>query len=392
MRLKRNTGILSICILIILGTSASGTKSTTIPIVVIDQREYISLYTFISVFSIDNSFDIITRRGKLYHKSDVCVYQVGFSVILINGLLEKSKYPIIRRKGEIFLPADLLDGVISHFYPHLQIRRKNMSFVLTTREGTDTEKFTRRDHVLPRESHDRIGFIIIDPGHGGKDPGAIGKGRVREKWIVLKVAKYLHRELKRRLKNVRIILTRKSDKFIELGRRTEIANRVLRNNVNGILVSIHANASISSRISGFETYFLSQNPTNEEARTTAALENNVVILEDRSRRKSYDDVDFIEALMITTQIQRESALLAQHIQRGLDKKIWEFKSRGVKKADFFVLRGALMPAVLVEIGYMSNRKELKYLRRSSYQRKVSRGIANGIHSFIKKYNEMIKNK
>ena len=167
---------------------------------------------------------------------------------------------------------------------------------------------------------------------------------------------------------------------------------MLKNNVNGIFVSIHANASISSKISGFETYFLSQNPTNEDARTTAALENNVVILEDRSRRKSYNDVDLIEALMITTQIQKESAMLAQHIQKGMDKRIWEFKSRGVKKADFFVLRGALMPAVLVEMGYMSNRRELSYLKKTGYQRKVAEGIGRGIIEFIKKYNKMIKNK
>lgn len=366
-----------------------------IDVITINKREYISLYEFITAFDIDNSFDVVTGRGKLYNKSDVSVYQIGFSVILINGALEKSEYPVIRRRGEILLPTGLFESLIKHFYPNIAVRRKNERYAFYRIEGkTGIDGLTPRDRKLQPEKKvsDRIGFIIIDPGHGGKDPGAIGKGRVREKWITLAIARFLGGIIKKRLKNIRIVLTRRGDRFIELGKRTEIANKMLKNNVNGILVSIHANASISTKIAGFETYFLSQNPTNEEARTTAALENNVVILEDSSMRKSYNDVDLIEALMITTQIQKESSMLAHHIQKGMDRRIWEFKSRGVKKADFFVLRGALMPAVLVEIGYMSNRKELRYLKRRDYQKKIAQGIGNGIVEFIKKYNKMIKNK
>lgn len=379
-----------------LSSLSALTKWTgAIDVITLNKREYISLYDFITAFDTDNSFDVVTGRGKLYNKSDVSVYQIGFSVILINGALEKSEYPVIRRRGEILFPTGLFESLIKHFYPHIEIRRKNKSYAFHKVEvETGIDGFTARERklFLERKASDRIGFIIIDPGHGGRDPGAIGKGRLREKWITLKIARFLGGIIRKKLKNVKIVLTRRGDKFIELGKRTEIANKMLKNNVNGIFVSIHANASISRKISGFETYFLSQNPTNEEARTTAALENNVVILEDSSMRKSYDDVDLIEALMITTQIQKESSMLAQHIQKGMDKRIWEFKSRGVKKADFFVLRGALMPAVLVEIGYMSNRKELRYLKRADYQKKIADGIGKGIIEFIKKYNKMIKNK
>ncbi len=85
-----------------------------------------------------------------------------------------------------------------------------------------------------------------------------------------------------------------------------------------MFVSIHVNASISPRVSGFETYYLSQNPSNDEARATAALENNVVVLEEKSHRKSYDDVEHMEAFMLTAQIQREKRLLAECIQSGMD--------------------------------------------------------------------------
>jgi N-acetylmuramoyl-L-alanine amidase len=375
--------------------SASTSGKGDIDVITLDKREYVSLYDFIKLFSVDNSFDVVTGRGKLYNKSDVSVYQIGFSVILVNGALEKSEYPVIRRRGEILFPTGLFESLFIHFYPHVKIKRENKRYTFYE-EGIETgiDRFTARDRkpFVNRKDSDRIGFIIIDPGHGGKDPGAIGKGRLREKFITLNVARFLSSFVKKKLKNVKVVLTRGSDRFVELGKRTEIANKMLKNNVNGIFVSIHANASISRRISGFETYFLSQNPTNEDARTTAALENNVVILENSSRRKSYNDVDLIEALMITTQIQKESSLLAQHIQKGMDKRISEFKSRGVKKADFFVLRGALMPAVLVEMGYMSNRRELGYLKRTGYQRKIAEGIGTGIIEFIKKYDKMIKNK
>jgi len=185
---------------------------------------------------------------------------------------------------------------------------------------------------------------------------------------------------------VRIKFTRTGDRFVELSRRTEIANGMLAGSGNGIFISIHANASLSPKISGFETYFLSPNPTNEEARTTSTIENNVVVMENSASRKKYDDVEYLEALMLTTQIQRESSTLAGEIQKSLDREVSEFKTRGVKKADFYVLRGALMPAVLVEVGYISNSRESRYLRKDSYQRKLAEGIARGVIRFIDRYN------
>ena len=190
--------------------------------------------------------------------------------------------------------------------------------------------------------------------------------------------------------NIKIKPTRTTDKFIELSERAEIANRELKKGINGAFVSIHVNASVSNKISGFETYILSQNPTNEEARKTAALENNVVILENqKSGGKKYDDIDYIEALMMTTQIQRESLLLANSIQNNLSKKIKEFKSRGVNKADFFVLRGVLMPAVLVEVGFITHPEEIKFLQKDDYQDKLAAGIVDGIIAFINQHNKLI---
>ncbi|HNR87852.1 MAG TPA: N-acetylmuramoyl-L-alanine amidase [Spirochaetota bacterium] len=374
--------------------SPSRSDSVSLPIVRIDAREYVSLHDLVAALRIDTSFDIITQRGKLYRDSRVAVYQVGFAVALANGALVRAAYPVTRKNGEVLIPEALFRGMFSRLYPDRDITRAESAFTVTRpRDGTprDRTKPDDRDRVDPADRRkDRIGFIVVDAGHGGHDPGAIGRGRIKEKTITLKVARALERHLRAQLPGVTVIMTRTGDSFIELGRRTEIANRQLKSNTNGIFVSIHVNASIARRIAGFETYFLSQNPTNEEARTTAALENNVVILEDRSRRKSYNDVEYVEALMLTTQIQKESALLSKTILREMKATMRPARPRGVKKADFFVLRGALMPATLVEIGYITNAGEAQQLTRPEYQRRVAAGIGNGVIEFIKKYNTMIK--
>jgi len=363
----------------------------TIPVIRNNNARYISLYDIIRKFNIDNSFDIITQRGKLYRKSSVMVYQVGLSAVLVNGYLVTSREPVIRERGEVLLPVSIFSPTLSAFFPGIELISNGDAFTAKNIREPESGTDISAPPAIHKTSKDRISFIIIDPGHGGKDPGAIGRG-VYEKNITLRVSRHVTRELQSHLPDIRVILTRNRDRFIELSKRTEIANKHLTKNSNGIFVSIHVNASLSKKISGFETYFLSQNPTNEEARTTATLENNVIIMENKSSKGRYNDVEYLEALMLTTQIQKESSLLAVSIQNSIDKKIHEFKSRGVKKADFFVLRGALMPAALVEIGYISNRKELLYLKKNPYQKKIAKGISDGIIRFIKKYNSMIKNK
>ncbi len=316
------------------------------------------------------------------------------SIMLIDGFLVKDNSPIIRSNGEVLFPISLFTNLINSFYPeyHLIKAKKYFSLVLHKNLAGKVKPVKKNipDIAIHRNQKNKITFVIIDPGHGGKDPGALGK-KTREKNITLQISKKLRNYLKKKLGNkVQIKMTRYKDRFIKLGKRTEIANRLLRKNNNGLFISIHANASLSHRISGYETYFLSQNPSNESARSTAALENNVIILEKKSGKKAYKDFEYIEAIMLTTQIQKESRLLAYSIQNKLKGVLSRKKSRGVKKADFFVLRGCLLPSVLVEVGYITNKKDLKNLKSRSYQTKISHAIGNGILSFIRKYNKIVK--
>ncbi len=264
---------------------------------------------------------------------------------------------------------------------------KSKSNLRITVKSQHSKPYTVIKHSTKK---DKIGFIVIDPGHGGKDPGAVGY-RTREKDITLKMGNLIGRQIKKHIKGIRVVYTRKSDRFVELIKRTKIANRYLKKYGNGIFLSIHVNASLSRRSSGFETYFLSQNPSNDDARSTAALENNVILMESKSKDR-FKDIDYVEAIMLTNQIQRESSMLAYAVQNGMKRYNRRFKSRGVKKADFFVLRGALMPAVLVEVGYITNRRERRYLKKAYYQRLIVKGIIFGLKRFIKKYNRMIQKK
>lgn len=383
-------GLVALFLCAIIGSAGTANTSSgnTLRIHSKSGQNYISLHDIIYRLDIDNSFDVITQRGKLYRKTSIMVFQPGFSVALLNGRLVSSTSPVLREKGEIFFPAEMAKTALISLFPE-----KTFSITsdeLSVRDEAEQKGIGREITPTHVTGKDAIRFIILDAGHGGKDPGALGNG-IREKDITLAVTRMVLRELQAKLNNVDIRLTRTGDRFIELASRTDFANRRLKKGSNGIFVSIHVNASLSPKISGFETYYLSPNPSNEEARATATLENNVIVMENHGAKKKYDDVEYLEALMLNSQIHRESSMLASSLQERLDSDIKEFKSRGVKKADFFVLRGSLMPAALVEIGYISNTTEARYLKKRSYQEKIARGISRGITDFIKKYDDMLKN-
>ncbi len=396
MKLKSNIFCYLVLIIIPALFSFSPESEKSLNIIEHNNKKYISLYDFSNTLDVHSSFDIITGRGKLFYKGAIAVYQTGFSAVLINGRLIKTEYPVARLDGEILIPIKAIAEITDEFYSNIIIIEKHDKLFIKNKQEVNKNAYQQIDKKaetgfnLNLHKNDRISFIIIDPGHGGKDPGAIGKGGIKEKWITVKIAAHLEEYLKTNLKKIQIKTTRKSDRFIELAERTQIANRMLRRNENGIFVSIHVNASILSSISGFETYFLSQNPSNDEARATAALENNVIILEENSMRKHYEDVEHVEAIMLTTQIQKESSVLARCVQSYMEKEIRNSNSKGVKNADFFVLRGSLMPAALVEVGYISNIKEAKKLKNNTYHKKLAKGIGDGILQFIIEYNKNIK--
>lgn len=216
--------------------------------------------------------------------------------------------------------------------------------------------------------------VVIDPGHGGKDPGCYGRGGPMEKDIVLNIAKILADKLRGRI-GCEVILTREDDTFLQLEQRTAIANIKKAD----LFISLHINAHRDRRIHGLETYFLNM-ATDERAVMVAAREN-------ATSEKNISDLQAIlNDLMLNTKIH-ESSRLAHEIQKGLTVRVenahGSAKDLGVKQAPFYVLIGAEMPAILIETGFLTNPIERKRLLSKTYRESIAEGICDGLRAYIK---------
>lgn len=216
--------------------------------------------------------------------------------------------------------------------------------------------------------------VVIDPGHGGDDTGAVGPTGIQEKDVVLSLALMVAEEL-RGYPGYKVLLTRGSDVFVPLVERPEFANR----HGADLFISIHANAALKKDARGVETYFLSFEATDDDARRLAEIENSPAGSPDNAA--AADDVlGDILLDMVRTASHHESARLAE----VLHERVLAFtgsEDRGVKQAPFRVLVGAFMPAVLVEVGFISNAQEEKGLASSKDQGRIAVSIADGVAGF-----------
>ncbi len=219
-----------------------------------------------------------------------------------------------------------------------------------------------------------VNRIVIDPGHGGKDPGAVGYSKeVLEKNVTLEVSKRLAKKLHAKL-GCEVLLTREKDVFLSLEERTAIANMKRAD----IFISIHANAHRNKHICGVETYFLNL-ATDNEAIIVAAREN-------ATSAKNISDLDVILNDLMNNAKINESSSLADHVQRAMVQKLaprYKIKDNGIKQAPFYVLLGAKMPCVLVEIAFISNPSECRRLNTVGYQEEVADAIVEGVKNYIK---------
>ncbi len=232
----------------------------------------------------------------------------------------------------------------------------------------------------------KIKVICIDAGHGGKDPGSISGG-VKEKDITLKIAEKLGKKIKAKYPHIKVYYTRLSDSFIELSERSSIANR----NKADLFISIHCNHSGTQSAYGTETYVMGTHK-NESNLEVAKRENSAILLEE-DYKESYDgfDPNSPEGHIIFSFYQ--NAFLEQSIQFAslvedelADRKEMN-KSRGVKQAGFLVLWKSTMPSVLIESGFISNKKERKYLNSDKGQTEVANSVYNALESYKKKLEE-----
>ena len=233
-------------------------------------------------------------------------------------------------------------------------------------------------HAEEETNRFRIGAIIIDPGHGGVDPGTVwdytvnGRSvRIMEKDIALRTSRMLQASLRAAFPDKRILLTRSGDYNLSLEQRTNVANSIpLAPNEVAIFVSIHANSSLSNRNArGFEVFYLNPNHRRD--------------LVDRSRHTGFEEVIPIINWMMEEEITTDSILLANFILRRMDAAVGNLSpNRGLKSHDWFVVRNALMPAILVEMGFVSNREEALRLNDDAYLMRISDALYKGISDFV----------
>jgi len=249
------------------------------------------------------------------------------------------------------------------------------------RKGTRRVKKPSSTVSLARQLGLNVRRIVIDPGHGGKDPGTYFKGGIEEKDIVLNLAKAMVPKLEKAL-GCEVILTRTKDVFIPLEKRTAFANV----NKADLFISLHVNSHHLARVHGIETYFLNM-ATDKRAVMLAAAENAT------SEKNISDLQKILNELMLNTKIN-ESSKLAYEVQKGIIGRVKrthkKVKDLGVKQAPFYVLIGAEMPAILVETGFITNPTERRLLLTSKYIDYLADGIVRGIDDYVKSIDQTYK--
>ena len=317
--------------------------------------------THYDIFDLKGNFkDASPLKLKIDNINKIWVSQYRYKTLRIsvsNNYNIKSIYKIEKRR------------IIIKVYP--KKRWKNIH---------KTKKSKQIKIVNPKTTFMKNKVIVIDPGHGGKDGGALGSKRVLEKNIVLKISKYLYKEL--RDNGFKVYLTRNKDKFIELKRRTKFANRKKAD----MFISIHANSvpkRKAHRVVGIETFFLSP-ARSERAKRVAALENR----SDMKKISGYSSKNAVLSLLNRGKITASQKMaidiqgnMLYNLQKYYGKKIVD---KGVREGPFWVLVGAQMPAILIEVGYISNYNEAKRINTIAYQKRIAHGMYLGIISYFSK--------
>ena len=284
-------------------------------------------------------------------------YQAAF----VSGRAGESGTVLLDRRDVLTLPLPFLENG-NIMFPEPFVNQVKSTF----------------NHYVERDrSRFRIAAIIVDPGHGGRDPGAIGEHVVQgqtfrsvEKDIVLNVSRQLHALLTASFPDKKVLLTREGDTNPSLEERVVMANSVpMAQNEAAIYVSVHANASFNRDARGFEVWYLSPGFRRE--------------LIDRSQFTDTQELIPILNSMLEEQLTTESILLANSILRSMGEKVGDVSpSRGLRAAEWFVVRNARMPSVLVELGFVTNLAEALLMNDEAYLKKLSEALYKGISDFI----------
>ena len=331
-----------------------------------DMKKYFKFCLLLFIFSLE--FSLFAQNLSLLDHAKKDGMTLYWDSLSETGMLEKNGHQFSFRKDE---PVAILDSyrIILTDAPIL----KENQILVTQKFLDDANYFFNQDSDVMF----KVGAILIDAGHGGKDPGACqtwkinGKNvTIREKDITLKVCKMLYERLKIAYPDKKIIMTRDTDKFLSLVERTDIANAVQVDSDEATLyISVHVNSSLNKNASGYEVWYLSP-----------GYRRTVI---DESVAEGDETLLPILNSMLEEEYTKESIMIAEFIMDGMQAQIGtQSKARGIKEEEWFVVKNSNMPAVLIELGFLSNYNEAVLLNSDKYLKKATLGIYNGIAAFI----------
>jgi len=334
--------VLLVCTLVFTaGCAAAPRKKDMLP-------PEITLEGLCGKYTLDCAWDGITQTVSMDYRGQKIQALVGSSVVLVGKKTLKLSVPLKRHRGAVVVPPDF----------------EKLVFSAEAQVPVEGESFLGR----------RLGKVVVDAGHGGKDPGAIGYNGLKEKNVNLDIASRVARNL--REAGVEVIQTRTHDTFISLAERTARASRP---GVD-LFVSIHSNATKNRRTAGIEIYYTE--PLNsEDKRESQRLQNEKRLCGLLNMRRDSIDARGIVTDMLYTYKVEDGPRLAEAVSRGLAQELAQV-SRGSKPARYYVLRNTLVPSVLVEVGFISNPKEAEQLKDGSYRQRIADAITKSLMRYV----------
>lgn len=324
---------------------------------VLNGTEYIPLASLCQAYGLDCRWDSFIRTATIERKGKRIVLMAGSERILVGENDRKLDRPVVMEKGLLFVPVSFA--------------RNNLNYL------AEAPAYGRGPSTAAAKPF-TINTIVLDPGHGGKDPGAIGrKLRLKEKDLALAIAKRLESIL--RENGIRVVMTRRDDTFISLRRRSEIANK----SDADLFVSVHINASRTRSQRGFECYYLSDT-TDDSARAIEAFENQALEMGEEKVLDNSKNLSTTLWDMTLTENRVESVELARSICGSVEESV-PISNKGIKSARFYVLKHSRIPSVLVEVAYLSNRYEEMKLKDLKFLDKVADALAQGILRYKERF-------
>ena len=337
----------------------------------------------------------LRQGGKVYYLNEI-PRKGAHGEWLISDILSKRIENFMKTGGKVksqkkikkeeFITGDnkrlkIIHVTSNKIKQHDHKKREKLSKTNEIKKKTFEENDKKSEKRYNKSGFIPLDAVIIDPGHGGKDPGAIAPNGLQEKRVVLAVAKELRR-LFQKDGRYRVYMTRKGDYFVTLENRTGFSSRIAKK-YHPLFVSIHANITLNRKISGVEVFSLADKASDDTALAVETMENQGFNQRDVEKT---DALFSILADLLREGLKKESAVLSKMVLNSV-VKITGAKKRGAKKANFYVLKYNTVPSILIETGFLSNKREVKNLASTAYRKKIAKGIYKGIIRYIKKYNE-----